>query len=169
MSRIFTLGHSSRSAADLLAVLEAHGIATVCDVRSFPRSKRHPQFDREALEGSFADAGVRYVFLGREIGGQRRSQREASPHTEIRDPLFRAYADHLETDVFAAGVERLLAEAARGPVAALCAEREPKHCHRSFLADVLVGLHFHALLASERGLDRLRESGVLGLCQGEDV
>ena len=162
MSRIFTLGHSNRTEQGLLAVLDAHGVRTVCDVRSFPRSRRNPHFDRDALEASLGAAGVRYVFLGREIGGHRRSDRDDSPHTEISDPLFRAYADHLESEDFARGVEVLLAEAGRGPVAAMCAERDPKHCHRSFLADVLVALHdrevVHLVDEGPARPHRLRES-----------
>jgi len=139
--RLHTVGHSNRTIDDLLAILAAHGIGVLVDVRSFPRSRRNPQFNRDALEVALAAVGAEYVWLGPEVGGLRRGGVEESPHTAIEDPLFRAYADHTHSAEFARGVSAILELAGRRPTAVMCAEKEPRHCHRSYLADVLVALH----------------------------
>jgi uncharacterized protein (DUF488 family) len=133
---VYTLGHSTRSAEELLALLRAHGIGGVADVRRFPASRRHPQFARESLAETLAGAGVRYDWLPA-LGG-RRAPRPDSPHVAWREPGFRAYADHMETEEFRAGLETLLGLAAARPTAVLCAEAMPWRCHRQLIADALV-------------------------------
>lgn len=133
--RILTVGHSSRSLAGFLAILGAHGVAHVADVRAFPRSRRHPHFDRDALAAALAGAGVAYTHLPG-LGGHRTPLPD-SPHTALAGAL-RGYADHMRSDLFAATLERLLALEPGGRVAAMCAEARPEDCHRSLLADALV-------------------------------
>ncbi|MHC4956700.1 MAG: DUF488 domain-containing protein, partial [Planctomycetota bacterium] len=138
---LFTVGHSNRSIAEFIALIEAHGIETIVDVRSYPSSKRYPHFDRALIERELHEAGVRYVWLGRELGGLRKLGVPDSPHVAIEEQGFRNYADHMATHLFAVGIERLLDEAAQAPTACMCAEKDWHHCHRSYLADALVALH----------------------------
>jgi uncharacterized protein (DUF488 family) len=134
---IFTVGHGSRARDEFLALLQSAAIRCLVDVRAFPGSRRHPQFGREALQASLRQAGIEYVWEGEALGGRRRP-REGSPHVALRNASFRAYADHMQTDVFRAGARRLLERAARETVAIMCAERLPWQCHRYMISDYLV-------------------------------
>ena len=107
------------------------------DVRAFPGSRRHPHFGREELEQNLPAAGIRYVWEGASLGG-RRKPRSDSLHVALRHPSFRAYADHMETDVFRRGIAELLRLATRSSVAIMCAERLPWQCHRYMISDYLV-------------------------------
>jgi len=140
MPPVFTVGHSTRPIADLLALLAEHGVRTLVDVRRFPGSRRHPQYSRDALAASLAEAGIQYVH---EPGlGGRRAARPDSPHTAWRVEAFRGYADYMETPEFQAALERLIRRAedqAEGQtVAILCAEAVPWRCHRRLISDALV-------------------------------
>lgn len=133
---ILTAGHSTRTFDELLGVLVAHRVQLVVDVRRFPASRRHPQFNREVLEEGLGRAGVEYLWLPA-IGG-RRSRLPNSPHTAWREPAFAGYADHMDTEEFRGGV-RVLIERAKGKVTCLlCAEALPQKCHRRLIADWLV-------------------------------
>lgn len=133
---IWTIGHSTRTLEALVALLRAHGIRRLADVRSFPRSRRHPQFNVDVLPGPLAEAGIVYEHLPA-LGGFRRP-RPDSVNTAWREPGFRGYADHMQTPEFAAAVDGLLARAATAPTAVMCAEAVPWRCHRQLLADALV-------------------------------
>lgn len=137
---IFGVGHSNLAAAEFLALLRAHGIALVADIRRFPVSRRHPQHARPALETELHAAGIDYEFLGRELGGRLEPDVpiERSENRALREPALRAYADALATPAFAAGFARLEALARSRPSAFLCAERDWRQCHRRILSDVLV-------------------------------
>lgn len=132
---IWTLGHSTRSLAEFLALLSAHGIEAIADVRRFPGSRRHPHFAREALELSLPTAGVDYLWLP-QLGGRRRP-RPDSPNTGWRNEAFRGYADHIDSAEFADGLARLLELAARRRTAMMCSELLWWRCHRSLVSDVL--------------------------------
>ena len=131
-----TVGHGTLPAADFAALITGVGIEVVVDVRSFPASRRHPQFRREAMERWLPDAGVVYKWEPR-LGGRRRP-RPDSPHGALRVPAFRAYADHMETAEFRDAVDELLAEAGTRPAAVMCAESLWWRCHRRLLADAAV-------------------------------
>ncbi len=106
------------------------------DVRSWPGSKRYPQFNREALAKSLADAGILYEHVP-ELGGRRKPKPD-SCNTAWRNASFRAYADHMETEEFQKGIERLLVLAHEvGPAAIMCAEAVWWRCHRSLISDYL--------------------------------
>lgn len=137
---MFTVGHSNRSLAEFIAVLQQHRIELLVDVRSFPSSRRHPQFNRPALERELPLAGVRYLWLGRELGGMREEAREDSPHTALDEGGFRNYADHMGTALFAEGLARLLEESKTARAACMCAEKDWHECHRRYLSDALVAL-----------------------------
>jgi len=137
---ILTVGHSDRPWADFLALLEAMGAGGVADVRSFPASRRFPWFDGAALAHGLASEGIAYRPFGRALGG-RRKPRDRGAHPAL-EPRWRPYAEHMETALFRAGMADLLAWAAAqsGPVALLCAERDPARCHRHLIADWLVAV-----------------------------
>ena len=132
---ILTIGHSTRTIEAFVALLRAHGVTRLVDVRSTPYSRRHPQFGRERLARSLADSGIGYAHLP-PLGG-RREGRADSPNRAIRDAGFRAYADHMASAEFARGLAALLDEAKGARVAMMCAEGDPAQCHRSFVADAL--------------------------------
>jgi uncharacterized protein (DUF488 family) len=120
-----------------VALLRAAGVGLLVDVRTAPGSRKHPQFGRDALEASLAEAGIDYVWEGRDLGGGRRA-RPDSRHVALRSPGFRGYADHMETEEFGAARGRVLDHAARRPTAVMCAESLWWRCHRRLLADALV-------------------------------
>jgi uncharacterized protein (DUF488 family) len=133
--RMWTVGHSTIAAADFADLLRAHDIRLVADVRRFPASRRHPQFNREALEASLAQAGIAYIHFP-ELGG-RREPLPDSPNTAWREPGFRGYADHMQTAEFQSAIERLRVAAGREPTALMCAEKDWHNCHRGLIADHL--------------------------------
>jgi uncharacterized protein (DUF488 family) len=136
MHVLYTIGHSTRSAEDFIAILHAHGVKLVADVRLLPGSKRYPHFNAEQLQRSLGAAGIRYEHF-RELGG-RRKPRPDSTNTAWRNEAFRGYADYMETPEFAAGVQRLLdSAAAYGRTAIMCAEAVWWRCHRGLVSDDL--------------------------------
>jgi uncharacterized protein (DUF488 family) len=134
--RIHTVGHGTLPEHELTALLQAAGVEEVVDVRSYPGSRHNPQFNREALESWLPEDGLEYSWQ-RELGGRRPAQPD-SRHTALRNDAFRGYADHMESEAFAAGVERLLAESAMRETAVMCSESVWWRCHRRLLADHLV-------------------------------
>jgi uncharacterized protein (DUF488 family) len=137
---ILTVGHSTRTLDEWLALLIAHGVERVVDVRTIPRSRRYPHFGVDRLPASLAAAGIGYAHLP-ELGGLRRPRPDSS-NLAWKNPSFRGYADHMQTAEFEAGLERLIALARRTRrrvpgVAIMCAEAVPWRCHRSLIADAL--------------------------------
>lgn len=132
---IHSIGHSTRPAEVFTGLLRAHGIVTLADVRSVPRSRRNPQFDRAALADSLAAAGIGYVHVPA-LGGMRRP-RPDSVNLGLRHAGFRGYADHMQTDEFRRGLEQLETLAGADATAFMCAEAEPTRCHRGLLSDAL--------------------------------
>jgi uncharacterized protein (DUF488 family) len=131
-----TVGHGTLAAEELGRLVTEAGIELVVDVRSFPASRRHPQFRREAMERWLRDAGVAYRWEPR-LGGRRRPQTD-SPHGALRVPGFRGYADHMETPEFQDALDELLTEAGTRPAAVMCAESVWWRCHRRLIADAAV-------------------------------
>ena len=132
---VWTIGHSTRSAAEVITLLQAHGIELLADVRRFPASRRHPQFNRDVLESSMPAAGIRYTSL-EQLGG-RRSVRKDSHNTAWRNASFRGYADYMETETFARAIEQLMRHACEQRTAVMCAEQAWQQCHRGLIADYL--------------------------------
>jgi uncharacterized protein (DUF488 family) len=133
---IFTVGHSTRPAEDFVALLRAHGVKLLADVRTVPRSRHNPQFNRDVLPETLKRAAIDYVHLP-ELGGLRKP-RVDSTNLGWRNPSFRGYADYMETPMFEAGLDRLIREANERPAAVMCAEAVPWRCHRSLIGDALV-------------------------------
>ena len=135
MFTVWTVGHSTRSAEEFTQILTAHGIQVLVDVRMFPGSRRYPQFNRAALSESLNGLAIEYKHEPR-LGG-RRSPRADSHNTAWKNPQFRAYADHMETDEFRDAVKELLQVASERRVAVMCAEAVWWRCHRSLISDYL--------------------------------
>jgi uncharacterized protein (DUF488 family) len=134
---VFTIGHSTRSIEELIALLTRNGVRQLVDVRRFPGSRRHPHFNREALAPSLAEAGILYRHAP-ELGGRRGAPDPASPNTGWRNASFRAYADHLGTAEFSRALDTVIEDAKRGPAAIMCAEAVPWRCHRQLISAALV-------------------------------
>jgi len=136
--RLYTVGHSNQTLSQLVGLLQLHGINAVADVRSVPYSRRLPQFNRPELEAEFPKHGIRYVFLGEELGARREEE-------SAYDGLQAAYERVAQLPAFQQGLSRVLKGLGRGlTLALLCAERDPLTCHRS----ILVSRHLQA-----RGVD----------------
>jgi uncharacterized protein (DUF488 family) len=135
MITVWTVGHSTRSGEEFTQILLAHGVQVLVDVRSFPGSRRYPQFNRAALAESLQQAGIEYRHEPR-LGG-RRTPRKDSHNTTWKNASFRAYADHMESDEFRKGAKDLLELAANARTAVICAESLWWRCHRSLIADYL--------------------------------
>jgi uncharacterized protein (DUF488 family) len=132
---IFTVGHSTLPIERFLTLLRTYGIERLADVRTVPRSRRNPQFGADALRESLRAESIDYVPL-RELGGLRKP-RPDSPNAGWRNESFRGYADYMQTESFARGLERLVELAAERRTAIMCAEAVPWRCHRSLVADAL--------------------------------
>jgi uncharacterized protein (DUF488 family) len=137
--RIYSVGHGARALEELVATLRAGGVTIVADVRSFPGSRRHPQFGREALAASLPAAGIDYCWLPR-LGGRRKPGPSPSPNPAWQVEAFRSYADYMDTPEFAAGLDELLQLAQRSATAFMCAETHWSQCHRRILSDRLWSL-----------------------------
>lgn len=135
---VWTIGHSTRTIEEFLAVLSAYGIEAIADVRRFPGSRRLPHFSSPALEQALGDLGIAYIWLP-SLGGRRRPD-PGSVNVGWRVPAFRAYADHVATEEFAAGLFELLMIARGLRTAVMCAEVLWWRCHRRLIADVLTSL-----------------------------
>ena len=137
MATLYTIGHSTRPIDDLIAVLRAHEIETLVNIRAFPASRRLPQFNREALEQSLAAAGVHYIWM-KSLGGYRKKILDDSPNIALRNQSFRNYADYMLSSEFEHAIDELIALANRSPTVYMCAERLYFQCHRMLVSDWLV-------------------------------
>ncbi len=137
--RIHTIGHSTRAQGELIGLLSEAGVELLIDVRSWPHSRRNPQFDAEVLATALGEAGIGYAHL-KALGGKRGPAKDAapSPNAAWREPAFRNYADYATTPAFRAGLEALREAARARPTAIMCAEGHWSHCHRRIIADYLL-------------------------------
>ena len=133
---IHTVGHGTLPAEEFATLLQAAALETVVDIRSYPGSRHNPQYNREAMETWLADADLGYAWQ-RELGGRRPAHPE-SRHSALRNDAFRGYADHMETEGFVAGVDRLVAASESAATVVMCSESVWWRCHRRLLADHLV-------------------------------
>lgn len=137
MAILYTIGHSTRTLEELLAALKAHEIETLVDIRAFPMSRRLAQFNRESLEKTLPEAGIRYVWM-KALGGYRKKILAESPNVALRNQSFRNYADHMLTPEFEQAMAELVELAKNSRTAYMCAERVYFHCHRMLVSDWLV-------------------------------
>lgn len=130
---LLTVGHGTLEADALARLLSKAGVQRMVDIRSLPGSRRHPQFNSEVMAGWLLEAGFTYRWEPR-LGG-RRKEKGDSPNVGLRNPSFRAYADHMRTPEFSAGLHALLEEAEAERTACMCAESLWWRCHRRLVAD----------------------------------
>jgi uncharacterized protein (DUF488 family) len=133
---ILTIGHSTRSIAEFVRLLAAHRVQSLIDVRTIPRSRHNPQFNRSDLSPALRRAGIHYRHMPG-LGGLRHARRD-SKNTGWRNKSFRGYADYMQTAPFRKSLERVVERAKREQVALMCAEAVPWRCHRSLIADALL-------------------------------
>jgi uncharacterized protein (DUF488 family) len=138
VTTIYTIGHSTRTLEAFLALLERERIQRIADVRRFPFSRRHPQFNGDVLKRSLAERGIAYVHL--DAMGGRRDAPKSLPPTGWRESSFNAYAHHMTTPAFRAARDSLLADSDRTRTAIMCAEAVPWRCHRNLISDSVVAL-----------------------------
>lgn len=144
MATLYTVGHSTRTLDELIAALQAHSIEVLVDIRAFPMSRRLPHFNREALEKTLSQAGIRYVWR-KELGGMRKKSLDESPNVALRNASFRNYADYMLTPEFERAMAGLIEIASHSRTAYMCAERVYFKCHRMLVSDWLVA-HGHEVL-----------------------
>jgi uncharacterized protein (DUF488 family) len=135
---IYTIGHSTRPLDEFAALLRPFGVELVIDIRTVPRSRANPQYDRDTLEAGLGACGLRYRRLAT-LGGLRSRRKDgASPNTLWRNASFRNYADYAMTAEFRSGLAELRRLGAEQPAAIMCAEAVWWRCHRRIVADYLL-------------------------------
>jgi uncharacterized protein (DUF488 family) len=132
---MLTIGHSARTSDDFIAILRAHGVNLLVDVRTIPKSRHNPQFNIENLPGALQEAGIDYRHIP-ELGGLRHARAD-SINTGWKNASFRGYADYMQTPTFSAALTELTRIAEGRHAAVMCAEAVPWRCHRSMIADAL--------------------------------
>jgi len=132
---VWTIGHSTHSLNELVAMLHSFNIETVVDIRSYPGSRKFPQFNKEALEVSLPENNIEYLHL-KKLGGRRKVNPE-SKNTTWRHAAFRGYADYMESESFAEGIKELIVIALEKRTAYMCSEAVWWRCHRSMVSDYL--------------------------------
>jgi uncharacterized protein (DUF488 family) len=133
---IFTVGHSTRSFEELVDVVKSHGVRAIADVRIFPRSRRHPHVNDDALARELPRVGIEYLPF-KSLGGHRKA-RPDSINIAWRNASFRGYADYTQTPAFQTALDELMCAARERQTAIMCAEAVPWRCHRSLIADALL-------------------------------
>jgi uncharacterized protein (DUF488 family) len=133
---VLTIGHSTRPLDEFIRLLQAHGVSRVVDVRTVPRSRFNPQFNKASLPRSLKKAGLGYIHLPG-LGGLRHAKRD-SINQGWRNTSFRGYADYMQTPEFERSLEELIRLARKDQIAIMCAEAVPWRCHRSLIADALL-------------------------------
>ncbi len=134
MPTIWTIGHSNRELNDFLALLASEKIESLADVRRFPGSRRHPQFNREALSATVQNLGITYTHFPA-LGGRRTAPSETTKNSPWQVAAFAAYADYMLADAFKTAFDELETLATQSPTAIMCAEALPWRCHRRLIAD----------------------------------
>ena len=136
---VLTIGHSTRTLEEFVQLLEVYGVTLVVDVRTVPRSRHNPQFNKETLPACLKHYGVRYIHMP-EIGGLRHPKHE-SVNNAWQNSGFRGYADYMQTQEFTDSLLKIVALARENRLALMCAEALPWRCHRNLISDALVVRH----------------------------
>lgn len=152
VKEIWTIGHSTRSIEEFIALLQGFNISLVADIRSYPGSRRYPQFNKENLMMSLHQAGIGYVHI-LALGGRRKALPD-STNTIWQNKAFRGYADYMQTGEFENGIAELEKSALKQPTAYMCSEAVWWRCHRSMVSDYLKDkgwtvIHIMSLTKSE--------------------
>ena len=133
---VFTIGHSTHPIRDFVEILKAYDVQRVVDVRTVPRSRHNPQFNKEVLPNVLKKAKIKYTHM-KGLGGLRKTS-EGSPNLGWRNASFRGFADYMQTEEFSGELKRLIKFAGKERLALMCAEAVPWRCHRSLISDALL-------------------------------
>lgn len=147
---VMTIGHSTHTLEEFIRLLQAHGATCIVDVRTVPRSRHNPQFNKATLSDSLKKAGMGYVHLSG-LGGLRHAEHD-SVNLGWRNASFRGYADYMQTPEFAQSLEELIRLANQDRIVLMCAEAVPWRCHRSLIADALLirGIRTEDIMSATR-------------------
>jgi len=150
---VYTIGHSTRTLDEFIALLRAHSVAQLADVRTIPKSRRHPHFAADALSLSLAGAGIGYRHA-RELGGLRKPA-AGSRNMAWRHQGFRGYADYMETAAFEGALDALVDWSRKARTTVMCAEAPWWRCHRQLIADALVarGLEVRHIMSARESAE----------------
>lgn len=162
---IFTVGHSTRMIGEFVEILKESAIELVADVRTVPRSRHNPQFNSDALSEALQKENIRYEHMPA-LGGLRRARKD-SVNSGWENASFRGFADYMQTEEFAAGLDRLIASAEKTPTVVLCAEAVPWRCHRSLIGDALLVRGFNVLDIMSKG--NVREHAMTPFAETDGV
>lgn len=136
MTKIFTIGHSTREIDEFVELLKSHGITQLVDIRTIPKSRHNPQYGQTELVKSLKQHKIEYRYL-KELGGLRPAVKN-SANTAWRNKSFRNYADYMQSDKFKQGLDELIEFSKKACTAIMCAEAVPWRCHRSLVSDALL-------------------------------
>ncbi len=164
---IWTIGHSTRTIEEFIEILKGFGIEGVVDVRTVPRSRHNPQFNKDELERLLPEAGIEYVHQ-KDLGGLRHPVKD-SINTAWRNDSFRGYADYMQTPAFNEALTRLMEYARGRRTAIMCAEAVPWRCHRSLIADALLVRGFEAVEIMGEGKSRPHQMTSFAVVRGTAV
>ncbi len=134
---LYTIGHSTRPIEEFSGILKTYRITLLADIRTVPRSRHNPQYEQAALSDALRNQNIGYIHM-RALGGLRHARKD-SVNTGWKNASFRGYADYMQTQEFADAVEDLIALSEKETTAIMCAEAVPWRCHRSLVADALLG------------------------------
>ncbi len=165
LNRIYTIGHSTRSLAELAGLLQEHGVTRLADIRRFPGSRRHPHFSKESLEQNLPRAGVEYIHF-EALGGRRRPLAR-SRNMGWESEQFRGYADHMLSGDVREAIGRLLDS--EKPTAVMCAEAVPWNCHRNLLSDDLVRRGIEVIHITAPGKSHAHKMNEMARIEGDCV
>ena len=136
---VLTIGHSTRTLEEFVWLLKTYGVTLLVDVRTVPRSRHNPQFNKETLPNTLKTHNIKYIHMP-DIGGLRRPQHD-SVNLAWRNSSFRGYADYMQTKEFTDNLLKIVALARENRLGLMCAEALPWRCHRSLISDALVVRH----------------------------
>lgn len=150
---VFTIGHSTRLVSEFIEIIKAYGIKRVVDIRTIPRSRHNPQFNKDALSKSLKAVKIGYLYM-KGLGGLRHALKD-SPNMGWRNASFRGFADYMQTEEFKENIEKLIEAAEKRAIVVMCAEAVPWRCHRSLIGDALLvrGVHVKHIMSASSSRD----------------
>jgi uncharacterized protein (DUF488 family) len=164
---MLTVGHSTRTLEVFIGLIQAHGATLVVDVRTVPRSRHNPQFNKASLPGSLKEAGIGYVHIPG-LGGLRHARRD-SINLGWRNASFRGFADYMQTPEFEQSLDELVRLSNQERIVLMCAEAVPWRCHRSLIADALLARGIQAWDIIDEGNCRMHALTPWAIIRGSKI
>ena len=164
---IWTVGHSTRSIDEFIELLKAYNIGIVVDIRTIPRSRKNPQFNKDELARVLPEHGIEYIH-GKDLGGLR-SVRKDSPNTGWRNDGFRGFADYMQTEQFHDALNQLIEIGSKKRTAIMCAEMLPWRCHRSLIADALIARGIEVVEIFDKEKSRPHKMTPFAVVEGQHI